>query len=156
MKPIEISQRTLEDAIKDIPFVNNKAISNTPKITEDTIKEFHKISSNFWKYYESGKYKTTYDSGSIRGTYGSNRTDITTIFSQFLTAIKESLEHLASEDDTELSEFKPFFDNLLLAEELLNEKIKSFFKKDVDGLRLISYIHGSLNAHINKNIKETE
>lgn len=144
----------LEQVIKKIPETQNTAISETPKNYEITNDDFMSSSKNFWKGHESGKYRSSHDSGIISGSYNNQAPTLDSLFALITFAIKTCIQNHATIEDRDISDFELQYKNLTLAQKLLSDKFQRSFKNNIDGDELFSYIHGMINFFINKNIRK--
>lgn len=150
-KPTPI-QKDVDEIMENIPEVRNTAQLANPIKKVECASDFMQPSKNFWMQLEGGKYLTKYNAGVINGTYNSQVPNFKSMFNIILNAYKNAVADMGLDEDVKTDSMNLYFKNMELSEELFEENINKIFKNNVDGIALLSYIHGMLNNYINKNI----
>lgn len=148
------TQHMIDEFAKKIPDAKNPTFEATAKPVEARNDDFQLCATNFWKSFQGGKYRVNYETGCINGTYNTQFPTIDAMFLFFMSALKNTIQTMGTIEDKKTTDFDMYFKNLELAQKLLSEKIDKDFEKDVDGVAMLGYLHGTINNFVNQNIKK--
>ena len=154
MKNNDISEESLKILTDKIPSVPNTAFVPTVVPSAPLVDDFMGSSKVFWRKFENGKYTVSFDTGAIAGTYNTQRANIDSIFGFFIATLRKTAHSMSVSEDKKATDLDLYFKALETSEQLLRNKFDELFENDVDGLEMLSYIHGMINTFVNKNMKK--
>jgi hypothetical protein len=137
-----------------IPSVPNTAFAATVVPVPAPSPDFMSTSKAFWNTFDNGKYAMTYNTGVIAGTYNTQRATLDCLFGFFIGALRKHAITMSTIEDVKTTDLDLYFKNLEISHQLLRDKFEGLFKNDVDGIEILSYIHGTINKFVNQNINK--